>query len=177
MLDFGVIAAHADRVAILDFLLAADAEIEPTIAAPTNLSAVCVVGGSLPINTYYYKVTAVDAVGETVGSTQASVTTAPAYQKVNLTWTSVSGAVLYKIYRSTTSGVPGSTQFLGYATSASYTDDGTVSLKPGAVPTSAAIKVMPEDGEGYENEWLNNVELGRYYVLRLRERVMRTYHV
>lgn len=177
-LDLGVLDTHAKRIAILNFLLDAAREIEPTISAPTGLAANLAAGGSLPNGTaQFYKVTAVDDVGETVGSAQATATPSGANLTVNLSWNAVTGAKFYKVYRSTTTGVPGSTQFLAYATTNSYTDNGSVSLMPGAVPTDAAIEVALADPTGYENQWLDNVELGRYYTLDLVERSLRTYHV
>jgi hypothetical protein len=178
-LDLGVIASHNDRIAVLNFLLDANREIVPTIATPAIGFIGLLSGGSLPIGTtQYYKITAVDAIGETVGSNQASATPTSGNQRILLDWSPVAGAALYKIYRSTTTGVPGSMQFLAYHTgNPGYTDDGTVALKPGAVPSSAAIAVALADPSGFANEWLDNIDLGRQYVLDLVERTLRTYHV
>lgn len=177
-LDLGVLTSHDDRVDVHDFLNANDAEIEPTIAVPTGLAAALQAGGSLPVGTaQYYKVTAVDPVGETVGSTQATATPTTGNQKVLLTWNAVTNATVYKVYRSTTTGVPGTQQLLAYSTTNSYVDDGTLSLRPGAVPTSAAIKVRPENPADFENSWLFDYENARAYAFWLVERVRRTYHV
>ena len=65
--------------------------------------------------TYYYVVTAVNALGESVASLQASgqpalpvptaVTVTPGSGQVSVAWTAVPGATSYNLYRSTTTGV------------------------------------------------------------------------
>ncbi|HET9174671.1 MAG TPA: hypothetical protein VFN56_05355 [Candidatus Saccharimonadales bacterium] len=73
----------------------------PSITASTS-------GGSLAANTYYYKVTALDAAGnETTPSTEVSITTTSSTSSVSIGATtpySVSGASTYRIYRGTSAG-------------------------------------------------------------------------
>jgi fibronectin type 3 domain-containing protein len=118
--------------------------------------------------TYYYRITAVNAVGESGPSTQSAgatpvaqvtvpaaptgVQAADGLALVNVTWTAVSGATSYKVYRSTTQGQQGS--LIGSSTAASFTDatalDGTTyyyvvtaSSAAGEGPASAAASVTP----------------------------------
>jgi len=89
--------------------------------------------------TYYYEVTAVNAAGEGAPSTQssaatpavpavvpaapASVNTADGASQVTISWTAVSGATSYKVYRSTTQGARGT---LVGSTSSTTLSDNTV---------------------------------------------------
>jgi fibronectin type 3 domain-containing protein len=86
--------------------------------------------------TYYYEVTAVNAGGESVASAQQSatpqvpITGAPTglaatsgSAQVSLTWTVVTGASSYNVYRSTTSGFTiSSSSKIATTTTVSYTD-------------------------------------------------------
>ena len=123
-----------------------------------------------PLNgtTYYYQVTAVNAAGESTPSTQSSGATpaapltapaAPAsvnatdgVAQVTVSWTAVSGATSYKVYRSTTQGVRGT--LIGSTSSTSLADntvlDGTTyyfvvtaSNAVGEGAASAAASVTP----------------------------------
>jgi len=111
------------------------------ITAPTSPAAAAVVGGSLTAaTTYYYKITALDGVGETVGSTEVSALTTGSNKKILLTWTLVSGAITYKIYRTTVSGTYTTPSFLievptpSSGAGSSYFDDGSIALTAGTVP-------------------------------------------
>jgi len=86
--------------------------------------------------TYYYVITAVNAAGESPASAQSAAATpalpvtlpaaptgvnvADGVAQVNVTWTAVSGATSYKIYRSTTQGVQGT--LIGSGSAPSYAD-------------------------------------------------------
>src|SRR5919202_5233159 len=77
--------------------------------APSNVVAAVVAPpgppvGTLPIGTYFYKVTAITAKGETVASPEVSADVTVANSAVHLTWTGVFGATGYRVYRGTTSG-------------------------------------------------------------------------
>jgi YD repeat-containing protein len=78
-------------------------------------------GGSLASATYYYEVTPVSAAGEWTASTEISKAVTGPTGKVTLTWTAVSGATSYRIYRGTTSG--GENTYYTSSTT-SYTDTG-----------------------------------------------------
>jgi hypothetical protein len=90
-------------------------------------------GGSLAANTtYYYTVTAVNAYGESAGTQTAGVTTtsgASAKETIALTWTAITGATGYNIYRTTTSGnyTGAGNGYLTQVAGTSYTDSGATS--------------------------------------------------
>lgn len=120
------------------------------LLAPTSpVATPSTTGGTLASNTYYYKITALDAAGETVGSTEVSATTTGTTSSVALTWTAVSGATSYKIYKGTTSN--GENAYFTSGT-ASFTDTGTAGIA-GTVPGSnttiiAGTLVQPSGGVG-----------------------------
>ncbi|HEV3345121.1 MAG TPA: PPC domain-containing protein, partial [Pirellulales bacterium] len=61
-------------------------------------------GGELPTNTYYYKVTATSAAGETTPSNEQSIGVTGPTGEVTVNWTADPGATGYKIYRGTAAG-------------------------------------------------------------------------
>lgn len=70
-----------------------------TLGAPGGAAvSTATTGGTLPAGTYRAKVTAVNARGETVGSTEVSQTTTGSTSTVTFTWNAVSGATGYKVY-------------------------------------------------------------------------------
>lgn len=103
------------------------------LAAPTNVVATpSGTGGTLAAGTYYYKVTALDAYGQTLPSAEASAVTTGATSSVALTWTAVTGAVSYRIYRGTATNAQ-NTYFT--STAANFTDVGAAGTA-GTVPTT-----------------------------------------
>lgn len=79
--------------------------------------------------TYYYRVTANNAVGESAASAQGSVQVVvvrdqwvPASQYVTVSWSAVANATSYNIYAGT---VQGNEQYLTSVTGLTYKDDGT----------------------------------------------------
>lgn len=105
------------------------------ISAPTNLTASLVASGlTSGVFTYYAEVTALNEVGETTGSTEASIavnkqrdTWTAATDKVVWSWTASSGATRYQIYLADESG---DEVLLGSTTETQFTDDGTIQLNP-----------------------------------------------
>ncbi len=79
--------------------------------------------GSVPEGTYYYKIAALDETGETLPGTESAavVVTAPNNQ-VALSWTAVTNAASYKIFRTTTSGVYTTPALVGTSETNSFTD-------------------------------------------------------
>lgn len=103
------------------------------VSAPGTITAIgSSFGGYLPAGTYYYKITATNQVGETTGSTEASVTLSTSGSSISLTWAAVTGATGYKIYRGGSSG--GENVYVAVTTN-SFNDITTVSTN-GTVPTS-----------------------------------------
>jgi len=93
-----------------------------TVSAPTSLGVTAVgSGGTFAANTYFWKVTAHNNVGETVGSNEVSVAIA-SNGSANLSWTGSTGAALYKIYRSTTTNTE---LLVGSSATTAFTDTGT----------------------------------------------------
>ncbi len=105
------------------------------IAAPANLTASRVASGlTSGIYTYYGQVTALNDVGETVGSTEASITVnksrdnwTSATDKLTWSWNSVVGADRYQLYISDASGYE---TLLGDTEVTYFTDDGTADINP-----------------------------------------------
>lgn len=105
------------------------------INAPTNLTASLVASGlSSGTYTYYAQVTALNLVGETTGSTEASITVNKARDswvagtdKITWSWTASAGATRYQIYLSDQSGYE---TLLGNTEVTNFTDDGTTDLNP-----------------------------------------------
>lgn len=107
------------------------------VAAPSGLAAAAVgSGGTFAAATYYWKITAINANGETTGSNEASVAVV-ANGSANLTWTAVPFATGYRIYRATAAGGEnGATQLVASVGAVtSYTDTGTA-LQAGGVPAA-----------------------------------------
>jgi parallel beta-helix repeat protein len=106
------------------------------MTTPTGLSVgAATAGGSLAATTtYYYKVTALDSAGgETIASTEASAATTGINKTLPVTWTAVSGASGYKLYRSTTTGTE---VYLKTVLTNSYTDTGSVTIGTATPPVS-----------------------------------------
>ena len=101
-----------------------------TIATPVN-AAFTAGAGTLAIGTYYYRVTAINANGETLPSTETSLALA-AIGGVNVNWGAVTGATGYKIYGRST-GAELLIATVGAVTT--YLDDGSIT-PAGAMPTS-----------------------------------------
>jgi hypothetical protein len=106
-----------------------------TVAAPTSLGVTPVgTGGSFTANTYFWKVTAHNNVGETVGSNEVSAAIVNG-GSASLTWTGSTGAALYKIYRSTTTNTE---LLVGSSATTNFTDTGTAG--GAAIPVSGTTQ-------------------------------------
>lgn len=82
----------------------ATAAIVAPLVAPVVTAAT---GGNLVAGTYFYVITAITATGETLKSNEQSIVTTGAVSANTVTWSAVTGATGYKIYRGTASGVEG----------------------------------------------------------------------
>lgn len=142
------------------------------INAPTNLSASLTASGlTSGVYTYYAQVTALNAVGETTGSTEASRTTnkirdnwSPLTDKVVWSWTASAGAKRYQIYLSDQSGYE---KWLGSTELTNFTDDGSVELNPYVEPpddnTTGAPKFISMALSG-NRMWATNDTNNKYRV-------------
>lgn len=97
-----------------------------TPAAPTATPATT--GGTLPAGGHRYVVTAINSYGETTASPNTLATTTGATGRVSLSWTAITGATGYRIYRAATNAGAGGpymllTTVLGQATT-TYSDTG-----------------------------------------------------
>lgn len=123
------------------------AKITVAVAAPTLPSATAVAapaGGAFAAGTFFWKITAVNAAGETVGS--AEVTATPALNGgVDLAWTASTGATGYRVYRSLATGTYNDPAFVaavsGQAT-ATYRDLG-LAINAGGLPTANTTTGLP----------------------------------
>lgn len=109
-----------------------------TVATPTGLTVTPVAsGGTFTAGTYFYKITAANLVGETLGSTEVSASIVT-NGSANLSWTAMAGAVTYNVARSTTTGTELYVTALLGVTGTTATDTGTATS--GAINTTATTK-------------------------------------
>ncbi|BCP41419.1 hypothetical protein MINTMi27_15120 [Mycobacterium intracellulare] len=95
-----------------------------TISVPSGLNAVgSDTGGTFAAGTYYWKITAKNFAGETTPSLEASATLTGSASSCDLTWSAVSGADEYCVYRGTTSGSENT--LVATVTTNSYNDTGS----------------------------------------------------
>ncbi|HEU5004945.1 MAG TPA: hypothetical protein VFT49_02540 [Candidatus Saccharimonadales bacterium] len=103
--------------------------------------------GSISTKTYGYVITAINANGgetasSALGTTTSGFTTLSGTNYNTISWTPVSGAAGYKIYRKSTNGNPSTTGYIGYATATSFNDTGlTATGSAPAIDTSGQLTV------------------------------------
>lgn len=131
--SFSAIQSNPDTQAP-EFVTTDSGVIPAEISAPANLVATAQDGGTLPDATYYYKVTAINIAGETLGSSEANAATATTNNRVQLTWDPVPDASGYKIYRSTATG-DASKRFLTQVSSELFIDQGLIATTSEELPT------------------------------------------
>jgi hypothetical protein len=142
-----------------------------TLRPPRSVLAtlgVGAVGANLLANTiYYYKVTAINAAGETTGSTipavlEAQVSEGATPLPVNLQWEITKGATGYRIYKSASSGQEKFLVEVSGESTLSYIDAGNIAVNNSiSVPSlntartsvrkiiaGTGINVSPADGTG-----------------------------
>ena len=120
-----------------------------SLDAPTGLSASLVASGlTSGTYTYWAEVTAMNDVGETVGSTEASITTNKVRDswivttdKVTWSWNSVVGATRYQVYIADQQGYE---SLLTSTTNTNFTDDGSLALNPYVVPPLQNTTTAPK---------------------------------
>lgn len=76
------------------------APVTPTQTAPATATT----GGTLAAATYYIKIAALNATGETVASSEQSITTTGATSTITANWSAVSNATQIKVYVGTAAG-------------------------------------------------------------------------
>ncbi len=91
-------------------------------------------GGSIASGTYYYVVTQTNNNGESTQNSIASTSVTGNTNKITVSWTGITSALYYSVYRSTTSTYT-SPSFLATTTALSYVDS-ALSASAGAPPVS-----------------------------------------
>lgn len=117
--------------------------------APTGLAATASSTLASGIYNMYGQVTALNSVGETVGSTEASVTNGmirprdrwAASDAVSWAWTPIASATAYQLYISDTSGYEA---LLDSSTASTYIDNGTVAINPYIEPPLSNTTTAPK---------------------------------
>lgn len=97
--------------------------LSAALATPTAPTGTASASGSFTAGTYYYFVSATSSFGETLPSVASSSVAVTSGQKVSLTWSAVSGATGYKVYRGTTA-TSSAAVYVGASTAASLIDLG-----------------------------------------------------
>lgn len=131
-----------------------------TLATPTGVTVATASGGTLAAGSYAYRVSATNANGETLASTEAMVT-AGASGKNTITVPAVTGATGYNFYGRTA----GAELLLGSSATTSFVDDG--SLTPaGALPVSNTTAICPKMLDPRKVSWVGVERDGRWYPLQ-----------
>lgn len=114
-------------------------EFAPALTAPVATTpSAQVSGGTFTAGTYFYKVTAINALGESLPSNEVSQTVI-LNGTLTVGWAAVTGATGYKIYRGTSTGAENKQFSVGAVTS--FIDTGTAGASvspPGANTTGTA---------------------------------------
>lgn len=127
---------------------------------PSNFVGVAQAGGALTAGTYKYYITSLNANGESNVSSEVTVTTASSNLTAHLTWTAVTGATGYKIYRTAAGGASNTELLLTTLGAVTSFDDTAVGSPSGAFPTAntaynpgvyvAPTKFIPINDESLE---------------------------
>jgi hypothetical protein len=92
-----------------------------TPSAPT-LTAKTYTGAGLTAGTYRYKIVASDTIGDTLPSSEVSITLTGGQNSVALSWSSVTNATEYKIFRTVVGGATNTEHFLQSTEKTTFTD-------------------------------------------------------
>jgi len=112
------------------------ADTVTTLAATTlTKGTTATTGGTLPAGNTYWKVTADIVGGEGIGSNEVTALLTGATSTQVLSWTAVTGATGYNVYRGTAAGVE-NVQVANLGNVTTYTDTG-LTVGAGAPPTTA----------------------------------------
>lgn len=111
----------------------------PPIVAPVQTaSSTATTGGTLAAGTYYYKITALNAYGETIGSNEVSQATTGATSTNTLNWGAVAGATGYRIYRGTVAGGENVYYTVGAVSTYADTNAASTAGSPPAINTTGS---------------------------------------
>ena len=170
VVEFQTMTAAQRRKVILWWLDPARQIRTTNVADPgvTGLNVTGSAGGSLTNGVaYYYRVAALDTIGESIGSEPDDATASGANLSMSLAWGAVTGARRYKIYRKIAVG--GTYYLHDYSETNSYIDDGSqTSVKvASALATESRISVISSNELSYE--WAHETEIARILTLEVRE--------
>lgn len=112
------------------------------LAGPA-VTAVIAAGGTLAAATYFYKVTALNAYGESTPGAEGSDTSASSNNTSSLTWTAVTGATSYNIYRGTVTNTEN--KLIGNSLTNSFSDTGFTGTTA-TPPTTNTASVIADPG-------------------------------
>jgi len=129
------------------------------LSSPSGLSATTSASGTLN-GTYYYKVSASDGVGWTTLSSEevsATVDGGTTAGTITVSWSAVTGATKYRVWRGTSSG--NQTEYYE-TTSTSINDDGSLTYTSATPPSSTTAYIAKVTSSG--NSWFlgGNVGIG-----------------
>ena len=117
---------------------------QPTTVAAAKTST----GGDTLVGTYFYVVTAIVGGVESVASAEATASTDSSNKTISVTWSPVTGATAYNIYRGTSAGAE-NIVFSPAGTSTTFNDDGTKTSAngtPATVDMTTALTNLPSLG-------------------------------
>jgi hypothetical protein len=144
---YGVVDAYSassTSVSMLDSAYYSGSPIIAYIAPPTNVTATAVgTGGTFAAGTYYWRVSAFNAQGESVGSLEVSATLV-ANGSATIAWTASVGATSYRVYRGTSAGAESVYFSLGNVVT--FTDTGAAGTG-GSVLTTPTGALSGTQGE------------------------------
>lgn len=124
-----------------------------------TLGTTSTTGGTLPAGATFWKLTAINAAGETVGSNEVTATLTGSTSSQPLSWPAITGSTGFKLYRGTVAGAENTlVATLGLVTS--YTDIGAAGTA-GTVPVTGStgskgnqLKVTATSQPTPHNAWV-----------------------
>jgi hypothetical protein len=138
------------------------------IAAPTPTISILGVGGGSFAATgmYYYKMTALNASGESLPSSEASASVSSTANTVPINWSVITGATSYKIYRATSAGgevtSPALLTTISSGATTTYTDTGTATTA-GAVPSTSTSTIPAPTTTGAASQSGGTLTAANYF--------------
>ena len=93
-----------------------------TPATPTPTARTILGSGLTTASLYRYKIVGVNAVGKTLGSTEASITLTGGQNAVSLSWAALTGALYYEIHRTQAGGGAGTQKFMATTEALTFID-------------------------------------------------------
>jgi len=168
-IDFNMMSI-LQRRQVVDWWLDPNRELRSLAGTPGSPAVTLVVGGSLTQGeTYYFKISAVDVIGESIASAEVNTGAVGATNKIaSLSWAAVTGARCYKIYGKESAGAY---QLLRYVLGTSDTIGGIWAneIYKAATPPVAASHIHVISMNELEYPWAFETELARMLTLELRE--------